>query len=92
MEEVSAKFAEALEESDLDTLMKIPKADRHTHMELAGNPKFIFKRTGVWIPPLREPLANMEEMHRWVGRHIGERFGDTSGKQLLIEACFEQPC
>jgi len=90
MEEVSAAFAEALRRKDLDALMEIPKAERHTHTELTGNPKFVFKRTGVWIAPLRKSLASMEEMHRWVGRHIGERFGDTAGEKLLIEACFEQ--
>jgi len=90
MSEVSAAFAEALRKNDLDALMEIPKAERHTHTGLTGNPKFIFKRTGVWIAPLTEPLASMEEMHRWVGRHIGERFGDTAGEKLLIEACFEQ--
>ncbi|MCL2811546.1 MAG: adenosine deaminase [Clostridia bacterium] len=90
MNEVSAAFAEALKNDDLDALMEIPKAERHTHTGLTGNPKFVFKRTGVWIAPLQKPLASMEEMHRWVGRHIGERFGDTAGEKLLIEACFEQ--
>ncbi len=90
MGEVSARFAEALESMDLDAIMEIPKAERHTHTGLGGNPKFVFKRTGVWIAPLRKPLASMDEMHRWVGRRIGERFGDMAGERLLIDACFEQ--
>lgn len=90
MEEVSARFAEALKRADLDAVMEIPKAERHTHQGLNGNPQFIFRRTGVWIPPLRQPLASMDEMHRWVSRHIGRRFGDMAGEKLLIEACFQQ--
>lgn len=90
MGEVSARFAEALQQGDLDALMAVPKAERHTHLVLNGNPKFIFRRTGVWIAPLGHSLHSMEEMHRWVDRHVGQRFGDTEGERLLLEAGFEQ--
>ncbi len=90
MEEVSARFAEALQQGDLDMLMTIPKAERHAHLVLNGNPRFLFKRTGVWIAPLGHNLRSMEEMHRWVDRHVGQRFGDMEGGRILLEAGFEQ--
>lgn len=90
MEGDSARFAEGLEQGDLDALMQVPKAERHMHMEMSGNPKFIFKRTGVWIPPIQHTLHHRDDMHQWTTQHIDRHLQGIDGKNRLIEACFEQ--
>lgn len=90
MEGDSARFAEGLEQGDLDALMQVPKAERHMHMEMSGNPKFIFKRTGVWIPPIQHTLKHRDDMRHWTTQHIDRHLQGISGKKRLIEACFEQ--
>ncbi len=86
----SARFCLALEQENLDDLMRVAKVERLAHMGLYGNPQFLFHRTGVWVDKLPHPLNNVEAMHRWAERHVQRRFDHIDDVNLWMDACFQQ--
>lgn len=89
-DEYSLEFIKALEENDLELLRKIPKSDLHNHFVLGGNREYIYEKSGYKIDCITKPLASMDEMHKWNGEYIGERFNSSEMRKLLIEATFYQ--
>ncbi len=83
-------FTEALESGNLDELRTFPKADLHNHFVLGGSREYLFKKTGHKILPITAPLESMMEMDAWSGKYIGNRFNDSQGRKMLIEAAFVQ--
>ena len=84
------RFMEALEQGNLETLRKYPKADLHNHFALGGSRRFLYQATGKKIEPLVHPLTSMAEMDRWSQKYIGQYFNSTEGRKLLIRATFQQ--
>ena len=56
---------DALEQGNLETLRKYPKADLHNHFALGGSRRFLYQATGKKIAPLGPPLAALAEMDHW---------------------------
>ena len=83
-------FMDALEQGNLETLRKYPKADLHNHFALGGSRRFLYQATGKKIEPLVHPLASMAEMDQWSQKYIGQYFNSTEGRKLLIRATFQQ--
>mgnify|MGYP002507986157 FL=1 len=83
-------FVEALDSQDLETIRSFPKADLHNHFVLGGSREYIFNKTGYKIESITTPLKSMSEMDSWSSKYIGNRFNSPKGRQLLIEATFEQ--
>ena len=83
-------FIEAIKNSDLDGIRRIPKSDLHNHFVLGGCRDHIFNKTGYYIRPVSGPLSSMSEMDAWSARYIGDRFNSPEGRKLLIEATFIQ--
>ena len=83
-------FTEALESGNLDELRTFPKADLHNHFVLGGSREYLFKKTGHKILPITAPLESMMEMDAWSGKYIGNRFNDSQGRKMLIQAAFVQ--
>ena len=54
---------DALEQGNLETLRKYPKADLHNHFALGGSRRFLYQATGKKIEPLVHPLTSMG---RWI--------------------------
>ncbi len=90
MDDDSARFVAALEQADLDALMRAPKAERHAHMGYSGNPQFLFHRTGVWADKLPHPVDSVDALHRWAERHVLRRFAHIDDADLWIDACMQQ--
>lgn len=88
--EYSSAFVKALKNNDLMTIRKVPKADLHNHFVLGGNRRYIERRTGYKIEPIKSVLQSMNEMHTWGNENIGERFNSREMRRLLIEATFVQ--
>lgn len=84
------RFMDALEQENLETLRKYPKADLHNHFALGGSRRFLYQATGKKIEPLVHPLASMAEMDQWSQKYIGQYFNSTEGRKLLIRATFQQ--
>ena len=84
------RFMDALEQGNLETLRKYPKADLHNHFALGGSRRFLYQATGKKIEPLVHPLASMAEMDQWSQKYIGQYFNSTEGRKLLIRATFQQ--
>lgn len=84
------RFMDALEQGNLETLRKYPKADLHNHFALGGSRRFLYQATGKKIEPLVHPLASMAEMDQWSQKYIGQYFNSTVGRKLLIRATFQQ--
>lgn len=57
------RFMDALEQGNLETLRKCPKADLHNHFALGGSRRFLYQATGKKIEPLVHPLTSMA---RWI--------------------------
>lgn len=83
-------FIEAIKQGDLNLIRSFPKSDLHNHFVLGGCREFILSKTGYDIAPIITPLGSMSEMDAWSARYIGNRFNNREGRQLLIEATFEQ--
>lgn len=86
----SEVFIDALKNSNVDILKQIPKADLHNHFVLGGSRKYIKDKTGLDIIPISHPLCSMNEMHKWSGENIGNRFDSKEMRKLLIEAALIQ--
>ena len=84
------RLMDALEQGNLETLRKYPKADLHNHFALGGSRRFLYQATGKKIEPLVHPLASMAEMDQWSQKYIGQYFNSTEGRKLLIRATFQQ--
>lgn len=41
-----SRFMDALEQGNLETLRKYPKADLHNHFALGGSRRFLYQATG----------------------------------------------
>ena len=80
------RFMDALEQGNLETLRKYPKADLHNHFALGGSRRFLYHATGKKIEPLVHPLTSMAEMDLWSQKYIGQYFNSTEGRKLLIRA------
>jgi adenosine deaminase len=83
-------FIRALKNRDIKDLQGVAKVDLHNHFYLGGHRDYLKKRTGVSIPSLAQKLNNMDEMHQWVGKYIGDIFETTEKRTIAIEACFQQ--
>ncbi len=84
------RFVEALEAGDLPALRRLPKADLHNHFFLGGGREDVRRLRGASIPQLARPLRSMDEMHAWVGAHVGAIFEGREGRLLAFEACLAQ--
>ncbi len=77
------RFMDALEQGNLETLRKYPKADLHNHFALGGSRRFLYQATGKKIEPLVHPLASMAEMDQWSQKYIGQYFNSTEGRKTF---------
>ena len=68
---MASAFETALEAGDLAALRAIPTADLHNHANLGGNRDFVREKTGMDVVPIDHVLKSMDEMHVWVGKHVG---------------------
>ena len=83
-------FTEALKSGNIENIRRFPKPDVHNHFVLGGSRDYIFQKTGVEIKPITKPLNSMNEMDAWSSQYIGNRFNNSEGRKLLIEAAFAQ--
>lgn len=83
-------FSEALKSGNIENIRRFPKPDVHNHFVLGGSRDYIFQKTGVEIKPITKPLNSMNEMDAWSSQYIGNRFNNSEGRKLLIEAAFAQ--
>jgi hypothetical protein len=83
-------FETALAAGDVAALRAIPKADLHNHFNLGGNRDFVREKTGVDVVPIDHVLNSMNEMHEWVGKHVGPAIKGPMGRMLGLEATFVQ--
>lgn len=83
-------FSEALKSGNIENIRRFPKSDVHNHFVLGGSRDYIFQETGVEIKPITKPLNSMNEMDAWSSQYIGNRFNNSEGRKLLIEAAFAQ--
>ncbi len=90
MPDQAQAFERALSAGDLDALRRVPKADLHNHFFLGGDRDYLRSRTGRVVPRLAHKLEDMEEMHRWVRRHVLGVLEGRDGRRLALEACFAQ--
>lgn len=88
--EHSNTFITALKNNDLATIKEIPKADLHNHFVLGGSRKYIERKIGYKIEPIKKVLKSMNEMHGWGNENLGDRFNTREMRKLLIEAAFVQ--
>ncbi len=86
----SEAFIEALENKNLATIRKIPKADLHNHFPLGGNREHIRKLVGIDIPFYDGILTSMQDMHDWNSKYLGEKFHNSRMRKLLIDSAFVQ--
>ena len=83
-------FSEVLKSGNIENIRRFPKPDVHNHFVLGGSRDYIFQKTGVEIKPITKPLNSMNEMDAWSSQYIGNRFNNSEGRKLLIEAAFAQ--
>ena len=83
-------FSEALKSGNIENIRRFPKPDVHNHFVLGGSRDYFFQKTGVEIKPITKPLNSMNEMDAWSSQYIGNRFNNSEGRKLLIEAAFAQ--
>lgn len=86
----SLRFIKGLKEKDINLLKSVPKADLHNHFSLGGNKNFIYRKTGKLIDPVSGKLQNINDMHRWIDKHVGDIFSGKEGRKFAIDACFQQ--
>jgi adenosine deaminase len=87
---MAADFEAALVAGDIALLRAIPKADLHNHFTSGGNRDYVRERTGVDVAPLDHVLKSMDEMHEWMGQHIGRAFHGPEGRMIGLETTLEQ--
>lgn len=83
-------FIVGLEQHDFNILRNCPKADLHNHFALGGSRSYIKEITGIDIRPIDRPLSSMNQMDSWSRKYIGSQFDSADGRNLLIEAVFQQ--
>lgn len=83
-------FTDALKQRNLEKIRVFPKSDLHNHFVLGGSRQYLQKMTGIKIEAVKAPILSMNEMHAWNRENLGERFGTSEMRKLLIRAAFHQ--
>ena len=91
----SKEFVNSLLTEDIKTLATIPKTDYHNHSIYGGNRQYIFRKTGIYIPPLKNKLCSIYDLENYINRftqsmHISDKdFYTTMIESTIFQACLD---